>query len=61
MTGAEGATYLRLSCAQVCALCQRRELPHIRMGKSVRVRQTDLEKWLQGQTVLPVQWAKADA
>jgi excisionase family DNA binding protein len=42
----------KLSGAQVYRLISQKKLPHIRMGKSVRVRPADLESWLARQLVL---------
>jgi len=51
LTVREVAAYLRLSQAQVYVLCSRKSLPHIRLGKRLIVRRTELEEWLKKQTV----------
>jgi excisionase family DNA binding protein len=40
------ATYLKLSRAKTYYLLSRKQLPHIRIGKNVRVRKSDLMRWL---------------
>lgn len=51
LTIPEVAKYLKLSKSKTYAMVQRREIPHIKVGKNVRVRMTDLERWLAAQTV----------
>lgn len=51
LTIPEVAKYLKLSKSKTYALVQRREIPHIKVGKNVRVRVADLERWLAGRTV----------
>jgi excisionase family DNA binding protein len=46
MTVPEVATYLQMSKSKVYYLIQRKEMPHIKIGRNVRIRQSDLEKWL---------------
>lgn len=45
------ARYLKLSRSKVYGLVARRQIPYIRVGKSVRIRASDLAQWLQRQTV----------
>ena len=47
MTAPEVAKYLKLCKAKVYYMIQRREIPHIRIGKNVRIRKSDLVKWLE--------------
>lgn len=53
----EVAKYLKMSKSKVYAMVQRGTIPHIRIGKNVRIRDTDLTKWLEkhqeGETVTP--------
>lgn len=51
LTIPEVAKYLKLSKSKTYALVQRREIPHIKVGKNVRVRMADLERWLAARTV----------
>jgi excisionase family DNA binding protein len=51
LTVSETAAYLKLSKSKVYLLVQRKEIPHIRMGKSVRIRMCDLREWIDEQIV----------
>lgn len=46
MTVEEVARYLRISRAKAYEMTQSRELPVVRMGRSVRVHRAALEEWL---------------
>uniref|UniRef100_A0A7V3KNU6 DNA-binding protein n=1 Tax=candidate division WOR-3 bacterium TaxID=2052148 RepID=A0A7V3KNU6_UNCW3 len=50
MTIPEVAKYLKLSKSKVYYLVQHRRIPHIRIGRNVRIRETELEKWLRSIT-----------
>ena len=53
LTAKEAAAYLRLSPAQLYKMIARKQIPHIRLGqKRVVIRRTELEKWLEVQTVV---------
>lgn len=43
----EVAEYLKMSKSKVYYLIQRREIPYIKIGRNVRIRQEDLLKWLE--------------
>ena len=43
----EVAEYLKMSKSKVYYLIQRREIPYIKIGRNVRIRQEDLVKWLE--------------
>jgi excisionase family DNA binding protein len=47
LTVAEVATYLSISKAKTYYLIQRDQLPHIRIQRNVRVRHSDLLKWIE--------------
>lgn len=47
LTIPEVAKYLKLSKSKVYGMVARNEIPYIRIGKNVRIKQSDLEKWLQ--------------
>ena len=47
MTPPQVAQYLKMSKAKVYSLIQRGELPHIRIGRNVRVREADLHQWIE--------------
>ncbi len=46
LTVPEVAKYLKISKAKLYYLIQRKEIPHIRIGRNVRIRESDLAKWL---------------
>ena len=45
------AKILKMSKSKVYPLIQHRQLPHIKLQRNVRVRMSDLEKWLQKHLV----------
>ena len=45
----EVAAYLKISKAKLYDLIKRKEMPHIRMGRNVRIRESDLNRWLELQ------------
>ncbi|MBI5954474.1 MAG: helix-turn-helix domain-containing protein [Chloroflexi bacterium] len=47
------AKYLQLSRSKVYYLASRKQLPHLKLGKSIRVRMSDLQKWLAQQIEEP--------
>ena len=49
MTIPEVAIYLKMSKSKVYSLIQRRQMPHVRIGRNVRVRVGDLARWLEKQ------------
>jgi len=49
----EVAEYLKISKAKIYYLVQREAIPHIRIGRNVRIRETDLKKWVEKQTYQP--------
>jgi excisionase family DNA binding protein len=51
MTIPEVARYLKMSKSKVYYLIQHKEIPHIKVGRNVRVRESDLNRWLQQQLV----------
>ncbi len=53
LTAAEVADQLRVSTMTVYRLIRRGELPAVRVGRNYRVRATDLDAYLAGQTVDP--------
>jgi len=53
MTVSQVAAYLKMSRAAIYRLVAQGQLPHIRIGKSRRIRRVELEMWLKKQTVLP--------
>ena len=51
LTIPEVASYLKMSKSKVYYLIQRREIPHIKVGRNVRIRASDLNQWLLRQFV----------
>lgn len=47
LTGTEVAQRLRISRAKVYMLIQRGEIPSVKMGRNVRVRQRDMEEYIR--------------
>lgn len=45
------AEYLQVSKAKIYLLVQKGEIPYIRLDRNVRVRESELLKWLEKQTV----------
>ena len=45
----EVAAYLKISKAKLYYLIARKEMPHIRLGRNVRIRESDLNRWLELQ------------
>ena len=43
MTVPEVAIYFKISKSKAYSLIQRRKMPHVRIGRNVRVRQSDLK------------------
>lgn len=50
LTVPQVAEYLKISKSKLYLLIQRKELPHIKINRNVRVRRSDLEKWLNQRT-----------
>lgn len=46
MTVPQVAKYLKLPKSKVYLMVQRGKIPHIRIGKNVRVMESDLKDWL---------------
>ncbi len=47
------ASYLQLSKSKVYSMVSRGEIPHVKFGKSVRVRETGLKEWMDRQAANP--------
>ena len=50
LTIPEVATYLKISKSKIYYLVSRKEIPHLKLGRNVRIRESDLQKWLDLQT-----------
>ena len=45
------AEYLQVSKAKIYIMIQKKEIPYIRLNRNVRIRESELIKWLDKQTV----------
>jgi excisionase family DNA binding protein len=50
LTIPEVAEYLKISKAKIYLLVSKNEIPHIRLGRNVRIKESDLIRWLEKQT-----------
>lgn len=53
MTAEELAQYLNLSKAAVYAMVCRRQISFLKIGRRVRFRESEIEAWLEKQTIRP--------
>jgi excisionase family DNA binding protein len=49
LTVPEVAHYLKMSKSKIYYLVSRKEIPHLRLGRNVRIRVSDLQKWMNIQ------------
>jgi excisionase family DNA binding protein len=54
LTVPEVATYLKMSKTKVYAMIQGKQLPHVRMGRNVRVREVDLKAFIEENLIATV-------
>lgn len=52
MTIPEVAKYLKISKSKAYYLVSRRKIPHLKVGRNVRVRESDLMKWIMSLVVI---------
>jgi len=45
----EVANYLKISKSKIYYLVSRKQIPHLKVGRNVRIRESDLLKWLELQ------------
>ena len=50
LTIPEVARYLKISRSKIYNLVSKKEIPHLKIGRNVRIRQTDLQMWMEKQT-----------
>ncbi len=50
LTIPEVARYLKMSKSKIYRLLSKNEIPHIKIGRNVRIRQIDLRIWVEKQT-----------
>jgi len=46
----EVAAYLKISKSKIYYLVSQKQIPHLKLGRNVRIRESDLQKWLELQT-----------
>jgi excisionase family DNA binding protein len=51
LTIPEVAKYLKVSRSKVYSLVARRTLPYVKMGRNVRIRESDLRVWIEANLV----------
>ena len=51
LTAKDVADILKISKSKVYYLIQRRQIPHIRLGKNVRIVESQLKQWLESLAV----------
>jgi excisionase family DNA binding protein len=49
----EVARYLKLSRSKVYLLVTQGQIPYVRIGRNVRIRETDLKMWIEENAVSP--------
>lgn len=50
LTIPEVARYLKMSKSKIYDLVSKKEIPHLKIGRNVRIRQMDLQIWMEKQT-----------
>ena len=61
MTVPEVAKYLRMSPSKLYLLLQQKKIPHVRIGRNVRIRETELKEWIEAQAVKDnPRWTRGD-
>ena len=53
MTVPEVAEYLKLAKSTVYYMVQRNQIPYLKIGKSVRIRESDLIEWIEEKMIQP--------
>jgi excisionase family DNA binding protein len=53
LTTEELCSWLKVEREWVWDQCQRRKIPHVKLGRRLRFRRILIEAWLQGMTVEP--------
>jgi len=47
LTVRQVSEYLQISKSKIYYLISRRQIPHLRLGRNVRIRQSDLKLWME--------------
>jgi excisionase family DNA binding protein len=50
LTIPEVAAYLKISKSKIYYLVSQKQIPHLKLGRNVRIRESDLQEWLDLQT-----------
>jgi excisionase family DNA binding protein len=50
LTVSEVASLLKISKAKIYLLAQKKKIPHIKIDKNIRIKESDLIAWLEKQT-----------
>lgn len=50
LTIPEVAAYLKISKSKIYYLVAQKQIPHLKLGRNVRIRESDLQEWLELQT-----------
>jgi excisionase family DNA binding protein len=50
LTIPEVARYLKMSKSKIYSLVSREEIPHLKIGRNVRIRSKDLQAWMEKRT-----------
>jgi len=50
LTIPEVARFLKMSKSKIYNLVSKKEIPHLKIGRNVRIRRTDLQMWMEKQT-----------
>ena len=50
LTIPEVASYLKISTSKIYSLVAREEIPHLKIGRNVRIRRKDLQVWIEKQS-----------
>jgi len=45
----EVAAYLKISKSKIYDLVSRKKIPHLKVGRNVRIRESDLQRWVELQ------------
>ena len=51
LTIPEVAKYLKISKSKIYYLVAKKRIPHVKIGRNVRIRESDLQKWMNSQIV----------
>jgi excisionase family DNA binding protein len=50
LTIPEVANFLKISKSKIYNLVAKKEIPHLKIGRNVRIRLADLDEWIKKQT-----------